>query len=123
MSSPNYPIGGYAPGNYSNTCVTCHLKFIGDKRAFQCEPCAEIFANGIAEEESKPVVVRTVVLTTEIKDCSECPHHNMEPDYSADSFSREEKCMCRKLKRIVHRYVGTFDKMPVPEECPLTDKV
>jgi hypothetical protein len=35
-----YPIGGYAPGSYSCTCVTCKTDFMGDKRAVQCEPCA-----------------------------------------------------------------------------------
>ena len=35
-----YPIGGYAPGYYSCTCVTCKTEFMGDKRAVQCEPCA-----------------------------------------------------------------------------------
>ena len=35
-----YPIGGYAPGFYYCTCVTCKEKFQGDKRAVQCEPCA-----------------------------------------------------------------------------------
>jgi len=35
-----YPIGGYAPGNYYCTCVTCKIMFQGDKRAVQCEPCA-----------------------------------------------------------------------------------
>ena len=35
-----YPIGGYAPGFYSCTCLTCKTQFQGDKRACQCEPCA-----------------------------------------------------------------------------------
>lgn len=35
-----YPIGGYAPGNYTCICSTCGSQFIGDKRAVQCEPCA-----------------------------------------------------------------------------------
>ena len=35
-----YPIGGYAPGNYTNRCVTCKETFMGDKYARQCEPCA-----------------------------------------------------------------------------------
>jgi hypothetical protein len=35
-----YPIGGYAPGYYSCTCVTCKTEFMGDKLAVQCEPCA-----------------------------------------------------------------------------------
>lgn len=38
--SKQYPIGGYAPGNYMCNCSTCKKQFIGDKRAVQCEPCA-----------------------------------------------------------------------------------
>jgi hypothetical protein len=33
-----YPIEGYAPGNYMCTCVICKQRFFGDKRAVQCEP-------------------------------------------------------------------------------------
>ena len=40
MSKIKYPIGGYAPGNYQCICESCGEKFIGDKRAVQCEPCA-----------------------------------------------------------------------------------
>lgn len=35
-----YPIGGYAPGHYSNKCSNCESRFMGDKYARQCEPCA-----------------------------------------------------------------------------------
>jgi hypothetical protein len=35
-----YPIGGYAPGNYQCRCCTCGKFFKGDKRAVQCELCA-----------------------------------------------------------------------------------
>jgi hypothetical protein len=35
-----YPIGGYAPGNYHCNCTTCKTTFQGDKRAVQCESCA-----------------------------------------------------------------------------------
>jgi hypothetical protein len=35
-----YPIGGYAPGNYTCICCICKKEFHGDKRAVQCEPCA-----------------------------------------------------------------------------------
>ena len=35
-----YPIGGYAPGNYYRNCFHCGKQFMGDKEAFQCEPCA-----------------------------------------------------------------------------------
>lgn len=35
-----YPINGFAPGGYTCTCRDCGKNFIGDKRAWQCEPCA-----------------------------------------------------------------------------------
>ena len=35
-----YPIGGYAPGSYLCHCGSCDKQFMGDKRAFQCAPCA-----------------------------------------------------------------------------------
>jgi hypothetical protein len=38
--SKRYPIGGYAPGGYQRICTSCGGAFLGDKRAFQCEPCA-----------------------------------------------------------------------------------
>ena len=41
MEDKKYPIGGYAPGNYMCNCTTCKTRFIGDKRAVQCEDCAE----------------------------------------------------------------------------------
>lgn len=34
-----YPMGGYAPGPYMNTCHSCGTEFLGDKRALCCEPC------------------------------------------------------------------------------------
>lgn len=40
VNEKKYPIGGFAPGNYTNTCATCNNEFIGDKLARQCEPCA-----------------------------------------------------------------------------------
>lgn len=40
MEDKKYPIGGFAPGNYHNKCVSCGNIFTGDKRAFECEPCA-----------------------------------------------------------------------------------
>ena len=35
-----YPIGGYAPGNYQCRCLNCKEYFQGDKLSVQCEPCA-----------------------------------------------------------------------------------
>jgi len=46
----NYPIGGYAPGNYMSHCVNCDEEFMGDKYAKQCEPCA---INAINESHTK----------------------------------------------------------------------
>lgn len=31
---------GYAYGGYTKECHTCGDRFIGDKRAYQCLPCA-----------------------------------------------------------------------------------
>ena len=35
-----YPIGMFAPGDYSCLCAVCGKQFFGEKRAVQCEPCA-----------------------------------------------------------------------------------
>ena len=35
-----YLIGGYAPGNYMNKCVSCGDEFFGDKLSGECQPCA-----------------------------------------------------------------------------------
>lgn len=40
-----WPLFGYAPGNYVNTCKTCAQLFEGDKRAFMCLDCAARTAN------------------------------------------------------------------------------
>jgi hypothetical protein len=40
MEESKYPVLGYAPGHYQNTCVSCKNLFTGDKLARQCEPCA-----------------------------------------------------------------------------------
>lgn len=40
-----WPLGGYAPGGYSCTCVDCGDQFVGDKRSNQCLDCAIVWAN------------------------------------------------------------------------------
>lgn len=35
-----WPLGGYAPGNYTCKCLDCKVEFTGDKRAIQCLECA-----------------------------------------------------------------------------------
>ena len=36
----NYPIRGYAKGNYICKCNNCKTEFMCDKRATECESCA-----------------------------------------------------------------------------------
>jgi hypothetical protein len=57
-----YPIGGYAPGNYQNECVSCGKIFMGDKLARQCEQCAILattieFINPSMFDEEKFIVI------------------------------------------------------------------
>lgn len=40
-----WPLIGYAPGSYFCKCSVCGEQFEGDKRAFQCLPCAVRAAN------------------------------------------------------------------------------
>ena len=35
-----WPLFGYAPGGYMAKCIICDETFDGDKRAFNCLPCA-----------------------------------------------------------------------------------
>lgn len=44
---PEWPLMGYAPGNYMGKCIICRGQFINmDKRAYHCLPCAIDKANG-----------------------------------------------------------------------------
>jgi hypothetical protein len=64
-----YPIGGYAPGNYQCQCCKCGNKFVGDKRAVECEPCAikdkEAF-DALSPEEQDEIVKRNVELVNNL---------------------------------------------------------
>jgi hypothetical protein len=53
-----YPIGGYAPGFYGCTCVTCKIEFMGHKRAVQCEPCAIKMTQEEPKQETLEEAVR-----------------------------------------------------------------
>lgn len=54
MKEKEYPIGGFAPGNYWNKCRSCNVRFMGDKRANQCEPCAEKEQRELEEMSKEP---------------------------------------------------------------------
>jgi Zn finger protein HypA/HybF involved in hydrogenase expression len=70
-----YPIGGYAPGFYSCTCVTCKEEFQGHKRATQCEHC-DI---KMTQKESKNICPKC--RTTDFETCHsiKCPMRKEEP--------------------------------------------
>lgn len=56
-----YPIGGYAPGNYLCKCTDCGKQFTGNKRAVQCEPCAvkqEEAFNALTADEQHELLKR-----------------------------------------------------------------
>lgn len=50
VPAKEYPIGGYAPGNYMCNCTTCKAEFFGDKLAVQCESCAIKMAHPVPDE-------------------------------------------------------------------------
>jgi hypothetical protein len=58
-------------------------------------------------------------IAIKIKDCSECPNFQSERVYTADSFETVYTWKCTPHNRIIKRYVETFDKVPIPEWCPI----
>lgn len=64
-------VGAFAPGNYLATCMACGTHFEGDKRAFNCLPCAigvlRLKADAILarDEGRRGVVGRPVAITNE----------------------------------------------------------
>lgn len=83
---PKYPIGGYAPGYYGCTCVTCKTEFMGDKRAVQCEPCAIKMVNTKIKVNDKGGVEIKQQETT-LEDASE-NYVNNEPDSTLKLISK-----------------------------------
>jgi hypothetical protein len=57
-----------------------------------------------------------------IKDCSQCPHSKIERVYTADSFENVHKWTCNKERKVIDGYVDTFDKVAVPNWCPIVIK-
>ena len=84
-----YPIGGYAPGNYMCKCVTCKEKFIGDKRAVQCEPCAI----EMTKEEPK-----------QKWDIDTCRYFDMEVG------CEREKCICKNIPNEEPKLTNTINR-------------
>lgn len=46
---PQHKLLGWAPGYYSCTCVRCGVKFMGDKLAHNCYPCAKVIEDSQLE--------------------------------------------------------------------------
>lgn len=59
-----------------------------------------------------------IIIEKVIYHCDECPFANKIRSYTPDSFDSEYNIHCEKLKKLTHRFVGVFDKTPVPKECP-----
>ena len=51
-----WPLFGYAPGGYMSKCSVCGETFDGDKRAFNCLPCAAIQAKNALPPSSAPLL-------------------------------------------------------------------
>ena len=90
----------------------------------------------------------TKIIVSEIKSCSQCPHHHATPYPTSDSFERPEYWWCKhpenkevaapnqeaerarqqiiqgqaKNLRYVAGYVEWTDKTPIPKWCLLEDK-
>lgn len=61
MTDERWKLGGYAPGNYSGTCVICGGFITGDKRSTECLPCAaKVAAKRIEQLEREVVELRSM---------------------------------------------------------------
>jgi hypothetical protein len=86
-----YPIGGFAPGNYWHKgCITCKHEFIGDKRAVQCETCAMVMVNvKIVETEKNGVEIEQDYLQGFIDQFGDGPLGELDPEkWTALDFLR-----------------------------------
>ncbi|WP_024351053.1 hypothetical protein [Aurantimonas coralicida] len=45
-----FPLGGFSPGRYNVVCRSCARRFNGDKRSYQCLPCAVVKSIAAAGE-------------------------------------------------------------------------
>ena len=83
---PKYPIGGYAPGYYECICATCKTKFMGDKYASQCEPCA------VEMTKEEPNQIKCYCGHTTMCDCSPLEEPKQEEiDFYAKELMLEKE--------------------------------
>lgn len=49
-----YPVAGFAPGDYICTCQMCERPYMGAKRSWHCEPCAvPLHEKRVADETAR----------------------------------------------------------------------
>jgi hypothetical protein len=53
-----------------------------------------------------------------INSCEKCPHARVSKVYSSDSFEDVRSIHCNALGKVVHGYLDTWDKSPIPSYCP-----
>lgn len=78
---PNWPLAGYAPGNYLGKCTECGVRMADvDKRAIHCFPCAVDAAKVVIERQATALrelneQIDILKRTIQIVQPSPLPHH------------------------------------------------
>lgn len=101
---------GYAPGDYEAHCYVCGQKFIGDKRAGTCRPCAvnavKFYAersHEIAAPPSAPVKCGHDVPVPTCRSCAEQGGHSIKPAPVAPlTFDRFQKANAERCVEFKH---------------------
>ena len=118
-----YPIGGYAPGYYSCTCVTCKTEFMGHKRAVRCEPCAIEMVNTKITINDKGGI-ETIKQETMKQTAVEWLIQNIEEDQTIKAKSMSEwnkifdQAKAMEKEQIINSFVECWkENMPDGYEC------
>lgn len=92
-----YPIGGFAPGNYMCKCANCGKRFMGDKLAVQCEPCAERASAqpSPTEQEGDDPGLRATI--------GWIARHEKRPDECEDTYETGFQITAQKVLNIYHK--------------------
>lgn len=108
-----YPIGGYAPGEYACKCVTCKEIFKGDKRAVQCKDCA---VNEREESKTNLEKLQFPELVEEFanyyKEVPLVEKHKQECEYIKEFGCVKDICTCNSNPK----------KAPFKHECKVISK-
>jgi hypothetical protein len=103
-----YPIGGYAPGSYQCHCGTCGGGFIGDKRAYQCEPCAvtdKAKFDALSPEEQQELMKRNAEVINDFFSMKKTTEQN--PEANEEKPIRPFKIITKTGEvHEVHKYIN-----------------